>query len=288
MWRLDHVLSAVGGTALKVEGTVLLRHLDRLTDDQVRASSSCRSTAPISTATLTSPTPTADRAVEASAARGAKTACASAQGHRHPRGRHPPGVDGPCPYQRREIDARFVAITGSNGKTSTKELLVHILGGPSAPCNERNYNNQIGVSKAILAIEGKPEVCILELGTNHPGEIASLARVVEPDLSLITNVNASHLGRARGYRMACSRKRPASSISPSRTVRSLSTSTIPSSALLAAIPSPTGLHLRDRGRRGFHALCRRRPRIFRALTLRLSGRPHSATRTPASRHAQSV
>ena len=59
--------------------------------------------------------------------------------------------------------------------------------------NEKNYNNNIGVSQTILSIAGQPAYCILELGTNHPGEIAVLAELVEPDMSTITNVHASHL-----------------------------------------------------------------------------------------------
>lgn len=97
-------------------------------------------------------------------------------------------------FRRERLSATFIAITGSNGKTTTKELLVHIMNGYAKTAyNEKNYNNQIGISQAILAIENQPQYCVLELGTNHPGEIAPLARLVEPDLSVITNVNASHL-----------------------------------------------------------------------------------------------
>jgi UDP-N-acetylmuramoyl-tripeptide--D-alanyl-D-alanine ligase len=97
-------------------------------------------------------------------------------------------------YKRKQLRARFIAITGSNGKTTTKELLVHVMGG-FAPVayNERNYNNNIGVSQTILGVTGQPAYCILELGTNHPGEIAKLADLVEPDISTITNIHASHL-----------------------------------------------------------------------------------------------
>jgi len=97
-------------------------------------------------------------------------------------------------FRRLQLPAFFIAITGSNGKTTTKELLVRIMTGYAQTAyNERNYNNQIGVSQALLAIENQPQYCVLELGTNHPGEIALLAGLVAPDLSVITNVNASHL-----------------------------------------------------------------------------------------------
>ncbi len=97
-------------------------------------------------------------------------------------------------FRRKRTQGAFVAITGSNGKTTTKELLVHVV-GDRLPLvfNEKNYNNQIGVAKTLLAIESSPDLAILELGTNHPGEIEVLSRIVEPHLSLITNVNPSHL-----------------------------------------------------------------------------------------------
>ena len=97
-------------------------------------------------------------------------------------------------YKRRQLGSIFIAITGSNGKTTTKELLAHIMSGLAPVAyNEKNYNNNIGVSQTILSIAGQPAYCILELGSNHPGEIAHLADLVQPDLSTITNVHASHL-----------------------------------------------------------------------------------------------
>ena len=97
-------------------------------------------------------------------------------------------------YKRKQLSSTFIAVTGSNGKTTTKELLVSIMSGfTTVAFNAKNYNNNIGVSQAILSASGRPAYFILELGTNHPGEIAALADLVEPDLSTITNVHASHL-----------------------------------------------------------------------------------------------
>jgi UDP-N-acetylmuramoyl-tripeptide--D-alanyl-D-alanine ligase len=97
-------------------------------------------------------------------------------------------------YKRNRLNTTCIAITGSNGKTTTKELLVHMMKGhASVHYNEKNYNNLIGVSKSILAINGNPDFCVFELGTNARGEIKQLTETTSPDASLITNVNPSHL-----------------------------------------------------------------------------------------------
>jgi len=97
-------------------------------------------------------------------------------------------------YKKGLTKSSVIAITGSNGKTTTKEILANILkNGFSVHYNEKNFNNAIGVSKSILSMEGEPEFCIFELGTNSKGEIKQLAQLTEPDVSLITNVNPSHL-----------------------------------------------------------------------------------------------
>ncbi len=97
-------------------------------------------------------------------------------------------------YRLQTTGGTRIAITGSNGKTTTKEMLVDMARRAFAVhCNEKNYNNLIGVSRSILSIEGKPEFCIFELGTNSRGEIGQLTRAIGPDISLITNINPSHL-----------------------------------------------------------------------------------------------
>jgi len=97
-------------------------------------------------------------------------------------------------YKRKSLKGTFIAITGSNGKTTTKEILVAIIGSSrQVHFNEKNFNNLIGVSKSILAVQGNPEMFIFELGTNSMGEIGQLTEVIEPDVSVITNINPSHL-----------------------------------------------------------------------------------------------
>ncbi len=97
-------------------------------------------------------------------------------------------------FKRESLSATFVAITGSNGKTTTKEILAGMLKKKfNVHYNEKNLNNLIGVPSSILAIQGEPDACIMELGTNMPGEIKKLAVATDPDMALITNVNPSHL-----------------------------------------------------------------------------------------------
>lgn len=97
-------------------------------------------------------------------------------------------------YRRKALKGTFIAITGSNGKTTTKEILVSIIGSTrKVHFNEKNFNNLIGVSKSILSVQGNPEVFIFELGTNSTGEIRQLTETTDPDVSIITNINPSHL-----------------------------------------------------------------------------------------------
>jgi UDP-N-acetylmuramoyl-tripeptide--D-alanyl-D-alanine ligase len=97
-------------------------------------------------------------------------------------------------FKRDSLSGTIISITGSNGKTTTKEILAAMMKKRyRVHFNEKNLNNLIGVPMSILSIDGDPDVCILELGTNTPGEIKKLALATDPDVSLITNVNPSHL-----------------------------------------------------------------------------------------------
>lgn len=96
--------------------------------------------------------------------------------------------------KRDRLHSKVVGITGSCGKTTTKELLVNILKRSfRVSFNEKNLNNQIGVPLSLLSIEGEPEVCVFELGTSLPGEIGNLTRLVRPHISAITNIYPAHL-----------------------------------------------------------------------------------------------
>ena len=91
--------------------------------------------------------------------------------------------------------ARVVAITGSVGKTSTKEATAAAL-SPAFRVykTEENENNELGVAKSVLSRPSNAEVLVLELGSNHPGEIAPLSQAIEPDVAILTAIGSAHIG----------------------------------------------------------------------------------------------
>jgi len=95
---------------------------------------------------------------------------------------------------RSRLTIPIIAVTGSNGKTTTKEMIYHILSSKFKVIkSEKSFNNFIGVPLTLLAIRPHHQFAVVELGTNHPGEIAYLARMTRPDIGIITNVSATHL-----------------------------------------------------------------------------------------------
>ena len=94
---------------------------------------------------------------------------------------------------RRASHARVVAVTGSVGKTTTKELAAAVLGARYRVCRTRgNLNNHIGLPLSLLELRTRPEVAVVELGMSRPGEIARLVDIAEPDLRVWTNVADVH------------------------------------------------------------------------------------------------
>jgi UDP-N-acetylmuramoyl-tripeptide--D-alanyl-D-alanine ligase len=88
-----------------------------------------------------------------------------------------------------------IAISGSNGKTTTKEMLAHILSGTMKVFKSPgNFNNHIGVPLTILGAPRDSKVLVMELGSNHRGEIARLARIARPHVGVLTNVGRAHIG----------------------------------------------------------------------------------------------
>lgn len=98
-------------------------------------------------------------------------------------------------YYRRQLSSTVVAITGSNGKTTTKELTAHLLRRLGSVCKaEKSFNNHLGVPLTLLATDMSDASVVVEIGSNHPGEVSRLAQMVAPDIGVITSVGCSHLG----------------------------------------------------------------------------------------------
>ena len=97
-------------------------------------------------------------------------------------------------YHRKAWGKTVLQITGTNGKTTTKELISAVLSeGKNVLYTEGNLNNHIGVPLTLLRIKPEHDIAVIETGANHPGEIADLCRIVEADFGLITNVGRAHL-----------------------------------------------------------------------------------------------
>ena len=97
-------------------------------------------------------------------------------------------------FHRRRLHPTVIAVTGSCGKTTTKELIAHLLGSPEAVLKTNGtQNNHIGAPLTLLRLTPAHRAAVVELGSNHPGEIAYLASIVEPDVVLITNIGPVHL-----------------------------------------------------------------------------------------------
>ncbi len=97
-------------------------------------------------------------------------------------------------YHRNHLKIPVVAITGSNGKTTTKELLKSCLKHQSAFVSYGNFNNHIGVPFSILQIQKHHRFVILEMGDNQPGEIKQLCKIAKPTAGIVTNIGKDHIG----------------------------------------------------------------------------------------------
>ncbi len=96
---------------------------------------------------------------------------------------------------RKELTCRVVMITGSNGKTTTKDFTAAVLrSARRVTATQGNYNNNIGLPLSILRASRADEVAIWEVGMNHRGEIAPLAALGKPDVAMITNIGTAHIG----------------------------------------------------------------------------------------------
>ncbi len=97
-------------------------------------------------------------------------------------------------HHRRELGTKVIGITGTNGKTTTKELIAQVLSKDyHVLYTEGNLNNHIGVPLTLLRLTIEHELAVIEMGANHPGEIKQLAQIADPDFGIITNVGKAHL-----------------------------------------------------------------------------------------------
>lgn len=97
-------------------------------------------------------------------------------------------------YHRRRLGTRMIGVTGTNGKTTTKELIATVLGEKfKVLYTQGNFNNHIGVPLTLLRLKPEHEMAVIEMGANHPGEIKTLVHIAEPDYGIITNVGKAHL-----------------------------------------------------------------------------------------------
>ncbi len=108
---------------------------------------------------------------------------------------------------RRQFDIPVVGITGTNGKTTTKELVRAVL----ATCynvmaTEGNFNNDVGVPKTLLRLTDEHDIAIVEMGASHPGDIKTLVETAEPTCGLITNVGRAHLQGFGSFEGVCRTK----------------------------------------------------------------------------------
>ena len=97
-------------------------------------------------------------------------------------------------YHRKQLQTKVIGITGTNGKTTTKELIYAVLSTKYKTfATQGNLNNHVGVPLSVLAIRPETELAVIEMGANHIGEIADLCKISQPDLGLITNIGKAHL-----------------------------------------------------------------------------------------------
>jgi len=98
-------------------------------------------------------------------------------------------------YYRTKFNIPIIAVTGSNGKTTTKNMIATVLAAKFRVFfSDKNYNNEIGLPKSMLELDDSFDVAVFEMGMNHFGEIETLSNIVKPDIAVITNIGKAHIG----------------------------------------------------------------------------------------------
>lgn len=97
-------------------------------------------------------------------------------------------------FHRKQFSIPIIGITGSNGKTTTKELIAHLLSQSFRVLSTKgNLNNHIGVPMTLLRLRKEHQIAVIEMGANHPGDIKDLCVIAEPDYGIITTIGKAHL-----------------------------------------------------------------------------------------------
>ncbi len=97
-------------------------------------------------------------------------------------------------YHRRKLNIPIIAVTGTNGKTTTKELITAVLKKKyNVGSTKGNFNNHIGAPLTLLSFGEEINIGVVEIGANHPDEIRELCEIVEPNFGIITNISKAHL-----------------------------------------------------------------------------------------------
>ncbi|MBR3149774.1 MAG: UDP-N-acetylmuramoyl-tripeptide--D-alanyl-D-alanine ligase [Eubacterium sp.] len=110
-------------------------------------------------------------------------------------------------YYLATLDIRVVAVTGSNGKTTTRNMITRVLKTKyNVYSTKKNFNNEIGLPKSVLEIDNSYDVAVLEMGMNHLGEISTLTNIAKPDLAVITNIGKAHIGNLGSQENICKAK----------------------------------------------------------------------------------
>ncbi len=98
-------------------------------------------------------------------------------------------------YYRNLLNVKIIAVTGSVGKTTTKNMIAEVLSSKyKVFSTDKNFNNEIGLPKSILSLDETYEFAVLEIGMNHSGEIKTLSKISCPDIAVITNIGRAHIG----------------------------------------------------------------------------------------------
>jgi UDP-N-acetylmuramoyl-tripeptide--D-alanyl-D-alanine ligase len=98
-------------------------------------------------------------------------------------------------YYRKKFNIPVIAVTGSNGKTTVKNMIATVLAAQFRVLfTDKNYNNEIGLPKSILELDDAYDVAVFEMGMDHLGEIETLSKIAQPDIAVITNIGKAHIG----------------------------------------------------------------------------------------------